>query len=100
MSPPRIVTTVAFVVPPEREGDVIPAYRDVIAHGLRPDGLLRSELLRGQGGRWSIHTLWRDREAIIAARNAGAQPAALLLAQRVGAEHSHDVLTVEESLGD
>ena len=43
-------------------------------------------------------TLWRDRAAITAARKAGAQPAALALAERIGAEHSHDVFTVEETL--
>lgn len=34
----------------------------------------------------------------MSARNAGAQPAALLLAERIGAQHSHEVLTVEETL--
>ncbi|GAC1608773.1 MAG: hypothetical protein NVS3B26_07110 [Mycobacteriales bacterium] len=95
---PRILTSVALDVPEDRDDEVAPAYRALIAEGLRPEGLLRSELLRGQGGRWLIQTLWRDREAITAARNSGAKPAALLLAERVGAEHSHDVLTLEESL--
>ena len=98
MTQPRILTSVALVVPEDRDGDVLPAYRTLIADGHRPDGLLRSELLRGQGGRWVVQTLWRDREAIVAARESGARPAALLLAAQVGAEHSHDVLTVEESL--
>ena len=99
MTQPRILTSVALVVPVERQDEVVPAYRTLMADGPRPEGLLRSELLRGQGGRWLIQTLWRDREAILSARNAGAKPAALLLAEQVGAEHSHDVLTVEETLG-
>lgn len=98
MSPPRILTTVTLVVPDDREGEVLPAYRELTASGPRPDGLLRSELLQGPDGRWAIHTLWRDREAIMAARQSGSQPAALLLAERVGAEHAHDVLTVVATL--
>jgi heme-degrading monooxygenase HmoA len=98
MTQQRILTSVALVVPQSREEDVIPAYRQLVAEGPRPEGLLRSELLRGQGGRWLVHTLWRDRAAIMAARDAGQRPAALLLANRIGAEHSHEVLTVEETL--
>ena len=94
----QILTSVAFLVPEDRDGEVVPAYRALTADGLRPDGLLRSELLRGQGGRWLIQTLWRDREAILAARSSGAKPAALLLAEQLGAEHSHDVLAVEATL--
>ena len=95
---PRILTCVALIVPEDRDDEVLPAYRALTADGPRPEGLLRSELLRGQGGRWLIQSLWRDREAIMAARTAGAKPAALLLAEQVGAEHSHDVLTVEVTL--
>ena len=98
MSRPRVLTCVTLVVPEDRDDEVVPAYR-AVAGGPRPDGLLRSELLRGQGGRWLVQTLWRDREAILAARAAGAKPAALLLAAQVGAEHSHEVLVVEEELG-
>ena len=97
MTEKRILTSVELVVPLDREGEISPAYRDLTAHGPRPAGLLRSELLRGQGGHWLIQTLWQDRDAIMAARASGARPAALLLAEQVGAEHSHEVLTVEES---
>lgn len=98
MTPPHVLTSVALVVPPDREDDVLPAYRDLVANGVRPAGLLRSELLRGQGGRWLIQTLWRDVEAVVAARDAGAPPAALLLAEQLGAEHRHEVLRVEATL--
>jgi len=63
----------------------------------KPDGLLRSELLRGQAGLWRIQTTWRDRDAIIALRQSGKPPAALELLDRLGAEHSHGVFAVEES---
>ena len=74
------------------------AYRELVAHGRHPEGLLRSELLRAQDGRWLVHTLWRDHDALLAARAAGVPPAALLMAERLRAEHSHDLLTVVETL--
>lgn len=74
------------------------ASRELTAAGPRPDRLLRSELLRGREGRWHVQALWRDREAVLAARGSGTQPVAILLAERLGAEHSHDVLTLEETL--
>lgn len=95
MTQPRVLTSVALVVSDDRDGDVISAYRELIVEAPKPDGLLRSELLRAQSGRWLIQTLWRDRDAIVAARRSGVQPAALVLAERVGAEHSHEVLSVE-----
>ena len=94
----RVLTAVALVVPSDREDEVVDAYRELTAAGPRPDGLLRSELLRGREGRWQVQTLWRDREAVLAARGSGAQPVATRLAERLGAEHSHDVLTLEETL--
>jgi hypothetical protein len=59
--------------------------------------MLRSELLRGQNGAWRIQTVWRDAEALMAVRNSGEPPAALALLDRLGAEHSHAVFTVEQS---
>jgi hypothetical protein len=61
-----------------------------------PDGLLRAELLRGQHATWRIQSLWRDRDALMAARVSGEPPAALELFRRVGA-HTHEVFTVEAS---
>lgn len=95
---PKILTTVTLTVTVDREPELLSGYRELTRTGERPEGLLRSELLRGQSGRWVIQTLWRDREAIMAARQSGAPPAALVLADRLGAEHSHDILTVENSL--
>jgi hypothetical protein len=86
-------------VPAEREGELLAGYRR-LNENAKPDGLLRSELLRADGGRWLIQTLWRDKEAILAARRAGQPPAALVLLDGVGAAvHSHDVWTVADSFG-
>ena len=98
MTTPRVLTSVVLDVPHDRQADVVAAYRDLTAQGHRPEGLLRSELLRGQDGRWLVQTLWHDRDAVLAARASGAPPVALLLAERLEAGHSHDVLTVEASL--
>ncbi len=95
MPTPKIMTSVSAIVPVDREADFLDGFRQLIA-GQHPDGLLRFELLRGQGGKWLIQTLWRDREAIMAARRSGEPPAALRLLNSVGAKHTHDVLTVEE----
>lgn len=91
----KIMTSVSAIIPADREDDLLDGYRALIAGG-KPEGLLRSELLRGQEGKWLIQTLWRDRAAILAARASGELPTALVLLQRVGAEHVHDLLTVEE----
>jgi len=93
---PEVVTVVDAMVDREREQDLIDGYRQM-KQAPKPDGFVRSELLRGQEGRWRIQTTWRDRDALIALRKSGAAPAALELLDRVGAEHSHGVLSVEES---
>lgn len=93
----KIMTSVTATVPADRESDFLAGYREISAAGDKPDGLLRSELLRGENGRWLIQTLWRDREAILAARVPGKPPPALALLERVGAEHSHELLSVAES---
>ena len=98
MTPAQDLTVVTLDVSPDQEPGLLSGYSELTAAGERPEGLVRSELLRGQGGRWQIQTLWRDREAILQARRSGAQPPALVLAERVGAQHSHEVYSVEASL--
>lgn len=93
------MTTVTATVPADREPEFLVGYREMSAMADKPDGLLRSELLHGHNGRWLIQTLWRDRDAIMAAREPGKTPPALALLERVGAEHSHELLSVEESYG-
>lgn len=94
----QVLTAVTLDVPPGREPELLAGFRELADSGERPEGLLRSELLRSQGGHWMIQTLWRDREAVLAARRSGAPPLALVLADRIGAQHSHDLLTVEATL--
>ncbi len=43
---------------------------------------------------WRIQSLWRDRATLLAARAAGERPPALVLFERVGAQHTHEVFTV------
>ncbi len=99
MADAPFLTAVTLDVPADRELELVAGYRDLVA-GERPDGLVRSELLRGRDGRWLIQSLWRDRDAVLAARASGVPPLAVLLAERVGAEHTHDVFTVEAALAD
>lgn len=95
----QVLTAVTLDVPPGGEPELLAGFSELADSGERPEGLLRSELLRSsQGGHWMIQTLWRDREAVLAARRSGAPPLALVLAERIGAQHSHDLLTVEATL--
>jgi hypothetical protein len=72
-------------VEPGREQDLVAGF-DRLVHGGVPDGLLRTELLRGGGNSWRIETLWRDRAALDAMRSSGQPPAAPQLFASVGAE--------------
>ena len=65
-----IITTVDAVVSADREAELIEGFRRMTT-APSPDGLIRSELLRGQEGRWRIQTTWRDRQAVVALRAAG-----------------------------
>ncbi|MEU6661103.1 antibiotic biosynthesis monooxygenase [Streptomyces sp. NPDC046821] len=81
----QILSEVSGVVAPEREADLVAAYGELVARTL-PDGLIRTELLRGRDGRWRIQSLWRDRAALDAVRSAPEGPAAPRLFREVGAE--------------
>jgi hypothetical protein len=95
MAATKIMTAVSAVVSKEREAEFLDGYR-LLNEGSKPDGLLRTELLRRTDGGFVIQTVWRDRDALIAARDPNTPPPALALLDKVGASHSHDVLTVEE----
>jgi hypothetical protein len=92
----RVVTVVDARVDAAREDDLMDGYR-LMGEGGSPDGLLRTELLRGQEGMWRIQTTWRDMDALMALRSSGVRPAALDLLDSVDAEHSHAWFTVEQA---
>ena len=83
-----VVTSVDATVSPDLETSLIEGYERVIASD-RPDGLLHAELLRGQDGAWRLQSTWRDMDALMAARQSGNPPAALLLLQSLGIESTH-----------
>lgn len=95
--PKHVLTTVTATVDPEREVELVAGFRHLML-GPLPGGLLRTELLRGQNGIWRIQSLWHDLDALQAVRAGAEPPAALELFRRVGAKHSHEVFSVEESL--
>jgi heme-degrading monooxygenase HmoA len=86
-----ILTVVSAHVDAERGDDLAEAFRRLVQRPT-PDGLLRSELLRGADGRWAVHTLWRDRAALDAMRASTDVPAAPRLFLDVGAEPSLEIL--------
>jgi hypothetical protein len=89
----HVLTEVSATVDPGRENDLRAGFRELLESAV-PDGLLRTELLRGPGGQWRIQTLWRDPAALEAMRAAGDPPAALVLFRSVGAEPSLTILQV------
>jgi heme-degrading monooxygenase HmoA len=84
----NLLTVVTATVDPAREAELEAGFHRLLAGGA-PDGLLRTELLRGPDGAWAIHSLWRDRAALVAMRQSGEPPAAPRLFESVGAQHSH-----------
>ena len=89
----RILTDVSATVDPDRESELVAGFQELIS-GPVPDGLIRTELLRGADGRWRIQTVWRDRDALGAVRAAPEPPAALRLFHSVGADPSLQVYEV------
>jgi quinol monooxygenase YgiN len=91
----QILTEVSATVDPSRETELVEGFREITS-GRTPDGLIRTELLRGQDGQWRIQTLWRDRAALDAMRARTEPPAAPRLFSNVGAEPSLQVYEVED----
>jgi hypothetical protein len=89
----QVLTVVSATVDAAREGELTAAYQAVLAEPI-PDGLLASALLRGEGERWQIATLWRDRAALDAMRAAPEPPAAPRVFRSVGAEPTLAVFEV------
>lgn len=96
----HVLTELSAKVEPAREDELIAGFQNLPPF---PDGLLRSELLRGGDGTWRIQAWWRDR-ATLDAMFAGAEPhAATELFRGVGAEPLLQILEVaadRESLSE
>lgn len=95
----RILTDVSAQVAPAREADLISSFHQLLTQDL-PDGLVRTELLKGAEQWWHIQTLWRDRAALEAMRSTGDPPAAPRLFREVGADPTLVVLEVAAALTD
>ena len=89
----RILTDVSATVDPAREEELVSGFQNLIAEQV-PDGLVRTELLRGADGSWRIQTVWRDRDALHAMRAAAEPPAAPRLFLSVGADPSLQVYEI------
>jgi Antibiotic biosynthesis monooxygenase len=93
----RILSQVSATVPADREGEFLAGFEELVSLP-RPDGLLRTELLRGPDGEWRVQTLWRDIEALAATRVAPEPPrTAPQVFHSVGAEPMLEILEVESA---
>lgn len=92
--PSEVLTEVTAVVSGERVRELLDGFRRLVNEAL-PDGLVRTELLRGEDGSWRVQSLWRDRDALDAMRAGPEPPAAPQLFRAVGAEPTLRILTVE-----
>jgi hypothetical protein len=91
--PEHILTDVSATVDSEKHQQLVAAFQALGAEPM-PDGLVRTELLRGREGLWRIQTLWRDREALDAMIASSEVPAARRLFQDVGATSALQVYEV------
>ena len=90
---PRILTVVSATVDAGRESELLAGFHSLIGAPV-PDGLLRTQLLRGDGGDWQIPSLWIDRDALDRMRASSEPPAAPRLFRSVGADPSLRILEV------
>lgn len=81
----HVLTEVSADVAPDRVTELTDGFAELTRQAL-PDGLLRTELLRGSDGEWRIQSLWRDQAALDAMRALPEPPAAPRLFRQVGAE--------------
>jgi quinol monooxygenase YgiN len=94
----RVLTVVSATVTEDRHERLIGGFRELL-EGELPEGLLRTELVRGPDNCWRIQTLWRDRAALEAMRAAPEPPAAPTLFRSVGGEPSLEIWDVVSSRG-
>ncbi|WP_042377349.1 antibiotic biosynthesis monooxygenase [Streptacidiphilus melanogenes] len=88
-----VLAEVNVSVEAEHEDRLIAAYHRLIARPL-PEGLLQTELLRGESGRWRIQTLWRDRSSMDAMRSTSAGPSAPRLFREMNAQPEFEIFEV------
>ena len=95
-----IVTILEANVEAGRESDLEAAYATAVNSGSRPDGLVRSELVRDvqDPARWRIQTWWQSREALVAMRASGTPPAGILMFRAAGAEPKTSIFEVVDDL--
>jgi quinol monooxygenase YgiN len=94
-----MVTILEARVDAGKESALQAAYAAALASGVRPPGLVRSELSRDarDPSRWRIQTWWVSRQALEAMRSAGT-PAGILMFRAAGAEPSVSVFEVVAEL--
>ena len=73
---PHVLTEVVARMSEDRDSEVTTAF-DALLTGPFPDGLLRTDLIRGPEDQWRIQTMWRDKAALDAMRSSGETPAAM-----------------------
>jgi hypothetical protein len=81
----NVLTEVSAIVSDDQASELADGFAELVRRPL-PDGLLRTELLRGPGDEWRIHSLWRDQAALDAIRAQPEPPAAPQLFRQVGAD--------------
>ena len=88
----QVLTEVRANVDPARHEELVAGFEALLV-GPRPDGLVRTELVRVDD-EWRIQTLWRDRDALSAMASSTEEPAAPRLFRSVGAEPHLTILRV------
>ncbi|MER8182135.1 antibiotic biosynthesis monooxygenase [Kitasatospora sp. NPDC094015] len=81
----RVLSEVSGRIAADREGGFVASYRALVT-GELPEGLLRTELLRGPDRHWRVQSLWRDMAALEAVRADPRMAAAPRLFREAGTE--------------
>ncbi|MEU9131983.1 antibiotic biosynthesis monooxygenase [Kitasatospora sp. NPDC048540] len=81
----QVLSEVSGRIAEDREAGFVASYRTLITAEL-PDGLLRTELLRGPDRHWRVQSLWRDLAALEAVRADPKMAAAPRLFREAGTE--------------
>lgn len=92
----QVLTEVSAVVADERVSELVAGFAELTRRAL-PDGLLRTELLRGPAGEWRIQSLWRDQVALDTMRSQPDPPAAPALFRQVGADPALRIYVVHSA---